>query len=161
MLFLNRAHAEHYTLQLETTQATPTEYYELLSIYGDIYTVTNDDGLILTHLGPYENKTTALEALHELHIAGHTNAFMTQHQNDSPESTSSNIKEHIYTVKDFDVTTLLDKNTLKKWNTLTVVQQSNIRYRDGILQIKDDNKFIPLDEIIKQNQQNNVDTIQQ
>lgn len=145
-LITGSAWASQYAVQLEASKSPSLDRYKDLSEYGRLYTVAANNGYTRTRLGPYENKSKALDVLDKVQAAGYTDAFIAKQQNgDTTPSVSSSVKSHTskrqYDIENFDV------KTLKEWKMLTPEQQANLVYLDGILHVKNGNKFIPLDEI--------------
>ena len=133
-------------MQLEASKSPNLDRYKDLTEHGRLYTVAADHGYTRTRLGPYENKSKALDVLDKVHAAGYTDAFIAKQQNgDTTSSVSSSMKspasKYQYDIENFDV------RTLKEWKMLTPEQQANLVYLDGVLHVKNGNKFIPLDEI--------------
>lgn len=141
-----QAWASQYAVQLEASRSPQPEQFNTLSIHGNIYTEAANNGYIRTRLGPYGSKSRALEVLNEVHQAGFPNAIIAKHQGNEMSSPAviTNSSKHKYDVENFDV------KTLKEWKMLTPEQQKNLVYLDGMLHVKNGDRFIPLREIIKQ-----------
>lgn len=134
--------ADQYAIQLEASKAPRLERFESLSKLGTLYTEAAGNGYIRTRIGPYESKKLALDVLNEVHAAGYTAAIITQQKN-SYEILPS-VSSQQFDIQSFDV------KTLKEWSMLTQEQQSNLVYLDGVLHVKNGNRFIPLSDIISQ-----------
>lgn len=135
--------ASQYAVQLEASKSPDLNRYEALSVHGKLYTEVADNGYTRTRLGPYENKTKALDVLDKVRTAGYTDAFIAKQQKSEPTTavTSTTAKRQ-YDIENFDV------KTLKEWKMLTDEQQANLVYLDGKLHVKNGNDFIPLEDIV-------------
>ena len=144
LLVTSQVFAGQYVIQLDTSKSPDLKNFEELSIYGDLYTVEKANGDTKALLGPYNSEASAIEALNEVHVAGHYAAYVTEYKNENVSSfMSADAKQH-YSIANFDVKRLLDDSMLEKWNTLTPQQQASITYIDGVLQIMDGNINVSL-----------------
>lgn len=150
ILFYQRAYSSQYSIQLDNTKKPSLEHYEVLNIYGALYTVSDRSGYTQIRLGPYADKQIALDALHEVRVAGYKQSYLMKHQFLKTVITDYTAKQR-FDFNSIDIKTILDTKTLNIWNNLTPVQQSNLVYREGKLQIRNGNKLTPLDyDLIKQ-----------
>ena len=134
--------ASQYAVQLEASKSPDLNRYQALSVHGSLYTVAASNGYTRTRLGPYENKSKALDVLDKVKAAGYADAFIAKQQNnDITASVASHPVKRQYDIENFDV------KTLKEWKMLTPEQQANLVYLDGKLHVKNGNKFTPLHEI--------------
>ena len=138
--------AGEYAVQLEASKNPDLSRYQTLHEYGNLYTISADNGYIRTRLGPYKNKSTALEILEKVHAAGFNDAYVAKKQNAastvSKTSISSSMRRSENSIESFDVT------TIEGWETLTPEQQANVVYLDGTLHVKSGELFTPVTEVI-------------
>lgn len=149
-LITEAAWASQFAVQLEASKSPDLNRYASLSVHGKLYTVNTDNGYTRTRLGPYENKSKALEILEKVRAAGYADAFVARHDNGvSTSSAPAPAKPPAGKVRYGDIENF-DVKTLKEWSMLTPEQQKNLVYLDGKLHIKDGNNFIPLHDIAGQ-----------
>jgi hypothetical protein len=146
LLITEQGWADQYAVQLEASKSPSLERYEALSVHGNLYTVSGDNGFIRARLGPYESKDRALDILRDVRAAGYTDAFIARQQSSDVTKPSMESKrtKHEHDSKIFDV------RTSKEWKMLTPEQQANAVYLDGVLHVKDGDQFISLDEITRE-----------
>lgn len=144
LLITSQVSAEQYVVHLDTSKSPDLKNFEELSIYGDLYTVEDSNGLTTTLLGPYEGKQAAKETLDEVHVAGHYAAYVSEFKSTDVSSVISDKAKHQYSIANFDVKRLLEGETLAQWNTLTQDQQASITYLNGALQILDGDDYVAL-----------------
>ena len=144
LLITSQAFAEQYVVHLDTSKSPDLQNFEELSIYGDLYTIEDSNGLTTTLLGPYEGKKAAKEILDEVHVAGHYAAYVSEYKSTDVSSSVSDNAKHQYSIANFDVKRLLDGTMLEKWNMLTPQQQASITYLNGSLQVLDGDEYVTL-----------------
>ena len=144
LLISSQAFAEQYVVHLDTSKSPDLLNYEELSIYGNLYTVEDSNGLTTTLLGPYEDKKAAKEILGEVHVAGHYAAYVSEYKSTDVSTVMSDNAKHQYSIANFDVKRLLDGKMLEKWNMLTPQQQASITYLNGELQVLDGEEYVTL-----------------
>ena len=139
------AMASQYAVQLEASKSPDLNRYQALSVHGNLYTIAASNGYTRTRLGPYENKSKALDVLDKVKAAGYADAFIAKQQGGDITASVSSVASHPvkrqYDIENFDV------KTLNEWKMLTPEQQANLVYLDGKLHVKNGNKFTPLHEI--------------
>ena len=145
LLFVtSQVFAGQYVIQLDTSKSPDLKDFEELSIYGDLYTVEDANGYTKILLGPYKSEAIVIEALNEVHVAGHYAAHVSEYKSENVSSLMSADTKQQYSIANFDVKRLLDDSMLEKWNALTLQQQASITYLDGVLQIMDGNNYVSL-----------------
>ena len=83
LLLLITAHASagQYAIHLDTSKVADLSQYEVLRVYGELFTAAATKDYTTTLLGSYESKHLAGETLNSVRQAGYHAAFITKHKN--------------------------------------------------------------------------------
>lgn len=142
-LIMSSVQGGEYAIQVKSDKARLKDYYDTLSIYGNVYTVKDADGNDSTYIGPFHSHQNVIDALHEIHVAGFDDTYIVK-QDSVNESKHHHLATR-YNVRQYDVNNILEGESLKRWNQLSVTEKANIQYHQGVLKIKDGDTLIPLD----------------
>ena len=131
-----------FSIQIAATKSSSLSFYKQSTNFDSLYADTTNSALTKIKLGAYNSHEEAEKHLSKIRKSGFPDAFISPYtkQNSTSFSTNSELNKVVTSHN----TNPLNHESSPAWQGLTHEQRRNTVYLDGVLHIREGDKFTPL-----------------
>ncbi len=138
-----------FSIQIAATEAPNLTFFKETTGFNSLYSEETESGLVRIKLGSYISREEAEQDLIKIKNKGFPDAFITSYTGKKTIKSTKLKKQPAISSEEITINEpkenkLLPPSSSPAWSKLTEAQKRNVVYVDGILHLRDGDKFIPL-----------------